>query len=113
MKHSEAVRHVRALAIGTQRARSIIRESSGDMSEEMLAGLNPWLFGKGCILLALNKVIDRVDDGGEMTPNEFFNFVTIATRLEPSLSIVVATAGDVDFPFEADVKWVAGWEAES
>ena len=116
MKHSEAEAHIRGLMLGVQRMRSIVREELGvesdDTINDTLENLNPWVFGAKSILPALVKVLDRIDDGKQMTPQEFYNFVFIATDLEPELAIVTSVVADKDFPLLTDMNWLRGWEAE-
>lgn len=119
MKQSDAVRHLRVLMYAMQKARSVAREtgliSSNPnvlaLSDRVAGKMWPWLMGDKNLLPALEKLINNVDDGQPLAPQDYYNIISVATRLEPSLS-VMAAANDETFPQEADINWLGGWEPE-
>lgn len=113
MKHSEAVETLRRLMFVVQKTRSNQNEfmHGYDYGVEMLEELQPWVHGKKSILPGLEKVINRVDGGGMIDPQEFYNFMFIVDRFAPQLNMIASILSQSVFPIP-DVKWLRGWNPE-
>lgn len=116
MKESEARQHIEHMRLACQKARSNIMESwrtpdyrtgewNDGLSEEewlatveggMVQDLNPWLFGPKCILIGIERALDKP----EIDPGEFYNLAYIAhtPQLEPLLGIGCVTYGWLEMP---------------
>jgi hypothetical protein len=117
MKHSDAVRHLRAMLFTLQRARSITKEELVNAGwpektvQSVLETLLPWIHGDKCPVPALVKILDRVENGDRIDGMDFYNLVTIATLLQPSLLFLIGSIGnDLDFPKQPSIQWVKGWD---
>lgn len=117
MKHSDVVRHLRAMLFALQRARSITKEELVNAGwpektvQSVLENLMPWIHGNKCPVPALVSMLDRVDDGGRIDGMDFYNLVTVATLLQPILRFLIVTIGnDPDFPEWPDIQWAKGLE---
>jgi len=84
MKLEERVKYLNHLLRDAQRVRSKLLESVGDdeVGQTILEEINPWLFGRKCIILPLTKCIDN----GNPTDEDVYNFSIIAQR-SPTLSL--------------------------
>ena len=113
MKQSEAMEFVRKLLFGVQRSRSAARESlsgsdvSDKLIENVLVDLNPWLYGpKGEGFI---KALAQVDARGSVTGMEFYNFMTIIHRLDPTIAATAGILSETSYP-EPDARWCVGFE---
>ena len=61
MNREECLKYLRLLLTDTQRARSIHFEGGGTDDAQELLGIEPWIFGKKCIVAPLTKLIDRFE----------------------------------------------------
>lgn len=113
MKHSEAVETLRQLMFVVQKTRSNQSEfmQKRDDGVEILEELQPWIHGKKSILPGLEKVMNRVDDGGMIEPQEFYNFMYIVDRFAPQLNMIAAILKQSEFPIP-DAQWMRGWSPE-
>lgn len=95
MTCAEMLAILERMRFALQRYRSIQRAALEDdghtMSEETLAFFHPWVFGKRCPLLAVQKVLDR----GTVTGAEFYNFMFMLHRFMPE---VMQADIETDFP---------------
>jgi hypothetical protein len=115
LKKSEAIADIRMMFWSVQKIRSDITEEWGDDAAAMLLlpSLHPWLFGDQNIIPAFERVLQVIDQGGELAPLDFYNLVIVATRQAPEIIARAQIAG-VKFPFvEADRNWLNGWEPET
>jgi hypothetical protein len=110
MNQKEAMEYMNKLFLGLQRARSVTHENmdimGGDISQELtervLEDLTPWLHGeKGQALL---NGVEKVCDRGSVTGGEFYNFMYIIYRLDPTIQAMAGTLSETTFP-EPDLKW--------
>ena len=106
MKHNDAVECIRRFAWTLQKYRSNAAEMG--VGDDVLASINPWIFGDKCPLSALFLVLDRVNDGGEMTPMEYYNFLFVGHRFMSEVAVI--GMGMRPLP-EPDTKIIAkGWD---
>lgn len=107
MNQTQAMEYINKLVIGFQRARSVSRENltkgatlsekiSDRLVESILEDLNPWLFGaKG---EAFFKALLKTQEQGKVNGIDFFNFMTIIHRLDPTLQTLIGILTETDFP---------------
>jgi hypothetical protein len=116
MKQQEANKLMSTLLIGLQRARSVDMENlsyndgrkvSDELTEAIAADLTPWLHGtKGnAFLSGVIKVQDR-----NVTGMEFYNFMYIIHRLEPTMQAMIGALTETNFP-EPDMQWIRGFDS--
>ena len=133
MKEKDAIRHLREFMLALQRYRSIVMEMVGpdtaltgtgllgetvkglSLSEETAAELWPWVFGDKCPLPTLVKILDNVDDGGTLSPHDYFNQMFILDRFTPEIKAAtnmrLIQAHIPPIPEgPADVDILGGWE---
>jgi len=86
MKIEQRREYLNKLLFDAQRCRSKLLESIGndEASLAVLEDLEPWLFGKKCIIEPLRKCID-----GEPSDSDVINFATVA-KMSPNLTVSVA-----------------------
>jgi hypothetical protein len=86
MLQAEALSHLENFRMALQKVRSNCAESTGyPLNDHALGQAFPWLFGNYCPLPALEKVQDR----GSCTAEEFYNFMVVAERFMPEVSAAV------------------------
>lgn len=88
MKQELAVRQLRAYMLALQKYRSNIALDL-DLPEPFKAEAWPWVFGDKCPLPQLSTVLDRVDNGADLNPFEYHNFMVILYRFSPELLAVI------------------------
>ena len=125
---AQAVSMLRSMMFLIQKARSnahdpffgVIDQDPDGMgmpvTEELLAGIFPWLFGDKCPLSALGKILDRTEETGELAPFTFYNMMTVLYTFLPQLvavSPIVLNAADALPPFPPDhMVYLRGWVLE-
>jgi succinate dehydrogenase/fumarate reductase-like Fe-S protein len=91
MTHDDAVKYLRMLLFGAQKARSNAMElyEGVDSStvESLLSATLPWLFGPQSILPTMLRMIESVENGGKLEQNAFCNICMICCMLCPVISI--------------------------
>lgn len=115
MKQSTAVSHLRTMMLAIQKLRSINDENGTiEMDDPIAASVWPWVYdSKKSILPILSKLLDRVDETNELSPLDYYNFMTVATHLEPLIGVVASIVGnDPHYPQEPDINWLKGWDKE-
>ena len=115
MKHSEAAEIIRNALFCVQKVRSISEEQSeGDpVLKRVQRFLEPKIHDDAYMLNPLLKLVARLDDGGQITPMEFYNMMTIMDKWGASVQVSYALAmGDGSTLPEPDVQWIRGWETE-
>lgn len=75
MKQSEALTHLRNMAVAAMKARSVILESHG-WDQVSAEDLNPWLFGDGNVLPKLAEILGA----GRIDPSGFRNLMWVASK---------------------------------
>lgn len=109
MKQIQAVEHLREMLWAVQRARSMITETFGDLGEDFLITLHPWLFGPKCVLPSLVTTVGEVETGGELTPQRFYNLMWITDK-ELAINTALFATNRKPLP-EPDINWIVeGWE---
>lgn len=103
MTHEEALMYYHGMLLGAQKARSITAESFGEESDELLAPIATFLFGPGNCVPKLLEVIKKAENSEPINGSDFYNWMLVATRLEPSIGMCAVNFGVV-LP-EPDFKW--------
>lgn len=114
MKQSVAISHLRSMMQAIQRTRSINTEGGISADDPLAAIMWPWLYDpKKAVLPILSKILDKVDETDTLKPLDYYNLMVIATQFEPLIGTVASMVGDhTDYPEEADMNWLRGWEDE-
>jgi len=107
MKHSEAVKHLTAMMVAVQKARSVIKEES-DLSDEALAEMFPWIMGDKCPLPTLVKILDSVDGGKKIEPIVYFNLMVALYRFMSPVRFLAGDSLPVELP--APETYLGGWD---
>lgn len=68
-----------------QKYRSNTAVDLASLPEDVKAGAWPWVYGDKCPLPQLTMVLDRVDDGADLNPFEYHNFLVILYRFSPEI----------------------------
>ena len=137
MKEEQAIETLRYILRGAQRVRSIVQETLGELpdlpqelvkphlqalydadkvgeylhfSNETLAEMYPYVFGRVNLVRVVANLLDRVESGQRLAPLDFYNIVLMAYR-DPLMRAWFATTGR-NLP-EPDAAWLAGWDDES
>lgn len=115
MNQNEAMKLVKHLIIGLQRARSVNKEQLENMEDEMgnkfpsnitevvLEDLTPWLHGPKADRLILS--LQQIQERGKITGMELYNFMVIIHLLNPTIGAMVGTLTDTIFP-QPNINWV-------
>lgn len=137
MKEKQAIEILRDMLLGVQRARSIVQETFGELSDlpqeligqalqalyeadkageylhlskETLAKMHPYIFGEANLVRVVADLLDRVESSQGLAPFDFYNAVLMANR-EPLMRAWFWATGR--YLPEPDVAWMAGWEGGS
>lgn len=112
MKQSDAQKWVRRALWATQKARSDLMEMAGSdkVMQAIQADLMPWIMEEDRLLNPLLKVVERIDNGGEVRGQELYNFMyVIHTWAAPVQMCQLLSDERTEFP-RPDVRWNLGWE---
>lgn len=119
MKHSFAAKISRDLLWGVQKVRSDLAEAFGcDLAfldtNDFHVSMHKWVLGRHSTIHSLSKLIERVDNGGQIAAMELYNQLYIATVLQPVLSAITVFHRPEPFPELHEVMaCFDGWESES
>jgi len=104
MNQTEAMKMVRLLLLGMQRARSTSSEwmerNFPDVSPEMIQAVKgdllPWLEDENG--KALVEALAKVDARGSVTGMEFYNFMVVIHILNPAVAAMAGILSETTFP---------------
>ena len=107
MKQSQAVKHLRVMMTTIQKMRSTMLGTDTDRA--LLNNLMKWVFDDVyCPLPTLADMIGRAEAGKYLSPQDFYNMMSIATVVEPAINI--ASGSPLPKP---DFRWILDkWEPE-
>lgn len=98
--HAQALSDLRAVLAAAQKARSLLAEdgwADGPGGQRLVEDLNPWLYGKGCIIVPLAELIGRCEATGKVAPGDYMNILRIAHQ-SPMIEIGVALIAHRELP---------------
>ena len=100
--------------LAIQRIKSINAENGIDTNDPLAAMMWHWLYDeKKCLLPALSKLIDKIDETGDLKPLDYYNFIIVTTQFEELVGTVAAGySNDADYPLYPNIEWLKGWEEE-
>ncbi|OGH07425.1 MAG: hypothetical protein A2W22_03080 [Candidatus Levybacteria bacterium RBG_16_35_11] len=121
MKKEKAIFHLTSLMTATQKIRSIMDENELITDRDDIEFLHfttgqasemwKYVWGEACILPILSKLLDDYEITKELAPHDFYNMIFIAASLEPLLA-TATLVNDPEFPDQASLEWLKGWEDE-
>lgn len=104
MTQQEADALVNQIMIGVQKVRSNMLEFNSEPNTDLLFELQPWLFGEKSLLIVLERLTHRIDQGGHVEPLELYNLLFVVHRWVPAVVLHgIATESPVP---EADEQWM-------
>jgi hypothetical protein len=84
-------------------------------AKELLPDMFPWIFGPKNPLLALTKTLDRVGEGNDLSPSDYYNYMTILHKFMPEILLAMTMYTDAqDYPKDPPSVQVLveGWETQ-
>ena len=115
MQYKEAETIIRNALWCVQKVRSISEEQAENdpTMYRVQRFLEPKIHDDRWMLNPLLKMVERMDGGGAITPQEFYNMMFIIDRWAESVQVsyILATENINGFPIP-DIQWRRGWEQE-
>jgi len=114
MKKSVAVQHLKTFMVTLQKHHSNVQDPirGPGLSIEFLAEIYPWVFGEKCPLPQLQNVLDRYDSTGELSPQDYYNLMTILDKFMYEIKAAAALLGG-NLPEDGPrVDVLMGWDEE-
>lgn len=90
--HELALSDLRHILWMVQRARSTMAENgwTDDVGQRVLTAISKHVWGPGCVVVPLAKLIGRIEaNGGKVPAMDYYNFLIIAKRLSPEIALWV------------------------